>query len=178
MRMGRVADAKQPVRIIHATDFSAEAQAAETEAVRLARALGGELLLVHVAVETPPYGETPFGMKELKKIYQAQARWAEDRLAERARHLASQGVTTGWRLRVGIPHEEIVKAAAEEHAGYIVMCTHGRGRVGRFMLGSVADRVIRHATCPVLVVRPGNQPGPRASRARAVPGQSRQEVRR
>jgi hypothetical protein len=62
------------------------------------------------------YGETPFGMKAVKKIYEGQARWAEDRLAERARHLASQGVSTGWRRRVGVPHEEIVKAAAEDHA--------------------------------------------------------------
>ena len=143
-----------PPRIIHATDFSREADAAEAEAVRLARALGGELLLLHVAGEAPLYGETPFGMKELKTIYEGQARWAEDKLAERARRLAGQGVTTGWRRRVGVAHEEIVKAAAEEHAAYIVMGTHGRGGVGRFMLGSVADRVIRSAACPVVVMRP------------------------
>ncbi|MBI1848579.1 MAG: universal stress protein, partial [Candidatus Rokubacteria bacterium] len=110
--------------------------------------------LLHVAVEAPLYGETPFGMKAVKTIYEGQARWAEDKLAERARRLAGQGVTTGWRRRAGIPHEEIVKAAREEHAGYIVMGTHGRGGVGRFMLGSVADRVIRSAACPVVVVRP------------------------
>jgi nucleotide-binding universal stress UspA family protein len=166
-------------RIIHATDFSAEAQAAEDEAVRLARVLDAELLLVHVAVEAPPYGDTPSGMKQLKKIYEAEARWAEDRLAERARHLASQGVTTGWRRRVGIPHEEIVKAASEEHAAYIVMGTHGRGRVGRLLLGSVADRVIRHARCPVLVVQPRNQPGQRQPKAYAAPGRKHhQEVPR
>ena len=71
----------RPPRIIHATDFSTEANAAE--AVRLARALGGELLLLHVAVEAPLYGETPFGMRELKKLYEGQARWAEDKLADR-----------------------------------------------------------------------------------------------
>ena len=141
-------------RILHATDFSSEAEAAEREAVRLARALGGELLLVHVSVETPFYGETVFGMKKLKKTYEGQARWAEDRLAKRARALASEGVSTGWRRRVGVPHEEIVKAAAEERASYVVLGTHGRGGVGRFMLGSVADRVIRSSTCPVVVVRP------------------------
>ncbi len=145
---------KPPPRIIHATDFSTEADEAEAEAVRLARALGAELLLLHVAVEAPFYGDTPFGMKDLRKIYEGQARWAEDKLAERTRRLAGQGVTTGWRRRVGVPHEEIVKAAREEHAAYIVMGTHGRSGVGRFMLGSVADRVIRSAACPVVVVRP------------------------
>lgn len=141
-----------PVRIIHATDFSTEADAAEAEAVRLARALGGELLLVHVATEAPLYGETTFGMNELKKIFAEQARWAESRLAERARNLASEGLTTGWRRRVGVPHEEILKAAADEHAAYIVIGTHGRGAVGRFMLGSVVDRVVRGTGCPVVVV--------------------------
>jgi nucleotide-binding universal stress UspA family protein len=53
-----------------------------------------------------------------------------------------------------------VRAAAEEGAAYIVMGTHGRGALGRLMLGSVADRVIRTAACPVLVVRP--KPGPGA----------------
>lgn len=162
-------EARQPSKVVLATDFSAEARAAEDEAVRLARVLGADLLLVHVAVETPAYGETPFGVKELKRIYAAQARWAEEQLAERARHLASGGVPTGWRRRVGVPHEEIVKAATAEHADYIVMGTHGRGRVGRFMLGSVADRVVRHATCPVLVVRPRNQLARRESRARSGP---------
>lgn len=152
----RVADAayEGPPRIIHATDFSTEAEAAEAEAVRLARALGGELLLLHVAVEAPLYGETPFGMKALKEIYEGQAHWAEDKLAERARRLVSEGVSTGWRRRVGVPHEEIAKVAAEEQATYLVMGTHGRGGVGRFMLGSVTDRVIRSAACPVVVVRP------------------------
>jgi len=144
---------KPKPRIIVATDFSTEAEAAEAEAVRLARALGGGLLLLHVAIEAPLYGETPFGMKHLTKIYARQARWAEDNLAERARRLASQGVSVGWRRRVGVPHEEIVKAAAAEHAAYIVIGTHGRGGVGRFMLGSVADRVVRSAACPVVVVR-------------------------
>jgi nucleotide-binding universal stress UspA family protein len=144
----------EPVRIIHPTDFSAEAEAAEEEAARLARAFAGELVLVHVATESPLYGETTFGMNELKKIFQEQARWAESRLGERARYLASHGATTGWRRRVGVPHEEILLAAAEEHAAYIVMGTHGRGGVGRFMLGSVVDRVVRAAACPVVIVPP------------------------
>lgn len=176
--MGRVGDSKEPPRIIHATDFSVEAQAAEDEAMRLARALGAELLLVHVAVEALPHGDTASGMKQLTKIYEAEARWAEDRLAERARHLATQGVTTGWRRRVGVPYEEILKAASEEHATYIVMGTHGRGRVGRLLLGSVADRVIRHARCPVLVVQPRTHHGQRQPKSPAASNRRHQEVHR
>jgi nucleotide-binding universal stress UspA family protein len=140
-------------RIVHATDFSSDAEAAEAEAVRLAKALGAELVLVHVAVETPLYGESVFGMDEVKKIYAAQALWAEERLAARARLLGESGVVTRWRRRVGVPHEEIVKAAGEEQAAYIVIGTHGRGGLERFMLGSVADRVVRTAGCPVVTVR-------------------------
>jgi len=146
-----------PARIIHATDFSKEAERAEKEAVELARVLGAELILLHVATETPLYGETVFGMRRVKDVYEAQARWAEDALAQRARRLASRGVPTGWRRRVGLPHEEIVKAARAEKAAYIVMGTHGRGGLGRVMLGSVADRVVRTAPCPVLAVPPGSR---------------------
>ena len=139
--------------IIHPTDFSEEAKAAEAEAVRLARALGGELLLLHVAVEAPLYGETVFSKNHVSRVYEEQAQWAESQLAERARDLGKTGVTTRWRRCVGIPHEEIVKTAQREAAAYIVMGTHGRGGLGRFMLGSVADRVVRTATCPVMTIR-------------------------
>ena len=148
------------MRIVHPTDFSAEADAAEAEAVRVARALGAELVLVHVSVAAMLYGETPFMLDELEKLCATQARWAEGQLAARAERLTSEGVKTTWRRRAGVPHEEIVKAAAEERAAYIVIGTHGRGGFERFVLGSVADRVVRTAACPVLTVRP---PGDRRS---------------
>lgn len=139
--------------IVHPTDFSDEANAAEAEAVRLVRALDGELLLVHVAVEAPLYGETMFSRDQVKRVYEEQAHWAKSRLSERTRDLTKMGVTVRWRHCVGIPHEEIVRTAQREGASYIVMGTHGRGGLGRFMLGSVADRVVRTATCPVVTVR-------------------------
>lgn len=140
--------------VIHPTDFSAEATAAEAEAVRLARVLGGELVLLHVAVEAPLYGETAFARDQVRRVYEEQAQWAENQLAERTRLLGETGVATRWRRCVGISHEEIVKTAQQEQAAYIVMGTHGRGGFVRFMLGSVADRVVRTATCPVVTVRP------------------------
>ena len=144
----------EQVTILHPTDFSVEADAAEAEAARLARAFGAQLILLHVSVEAPLYGETPFGMGELEKLYATQATWAEARLGERVQRLVKEGVTAVWRRRVGVPHEEILRAMAEERATYIVIGTHGRGGFARFMLGSVADRVVRSAACPVLTVRP------------------------
>lgn len=143
--------------IIHPTDFSIEAEAAEAEAVRLARAFGGELVLLHVAVEPVLYSETLFAMSEVKTVYQAQAQWANEELAARALRLRERGVPTRWIRRTGVPHEEILKAGAEERAAYIVMSTHGRGGLERLMLGSVADRVVRTAPCPVVTVRPENR---------------------
>jgi nucleotide-binding universal stress UspA family protein len=140
-------------RIVHPTDFSSEAEVAEAEAAKLARAIGAELVLVHVSVETPFYSETGFGTEDLHKLYAEQATWAEARLTERVERLVGDGLRARWRRTTGVPHEEIVKAAVDEHAAYIVIGTHGRGGVGRLMLGSVADRVIRSAMCPVVSVR-------------------------
>jgi nucleotide-binding universal stress UspA family protein len=140
--------------IMHPTDFSEEAGSAEAEAVRLARALGGELVLLHVATDAMLYGDTGLGTAQLRKAYEAQARWGETQLAERARVLAAKGVPTRWIRRTGVPYEEIVNAATEEKADYIVMGTHGYGGLSRLMLGSVADKVIRAAVCPVVTVRP------------------------
>jgi nucleotide-binding universal stress UspA family protein len=144
----------EPRTILHPTDFSPEAAAAEAEAVRLARALDADLVLLHVSVETPLYSETPFGAADLEKIYASQARWVEDRLTERTQRLQREGVRVRWVRRVGVPYEEIVRAAKDERATYIVIGTHGRGGFERLMLGSVADRVVRAATCPVITVRP------------------------
>ncbi|MEK7715145.1 MAG: universal stress protein, partial [candidate division NC10 bacterium] len=63
------------------------------------------------------------------------------------------GIPVRWALEVGVPFEEIVKAAEKEGADMIVMGTHGRSGLNRLLLGSVAERVIRLAPCPVLTVR-------------------------
>ena len=55
-----------------------------------------------------------------------------------------------------MPHAEIVGAAAQEHSNLIVMGTHGRGGLDRALLGSVTDRVVRLASCPVVTVRETN----------------------
>ncbi|MGH7400110.1 MAG: universal stress protein, partial [Candidatus Rokuibacteriota bacterium] len=58
-------------------------------------------------------------------------------------------------LRTGAAHREVVALATDERADLIVIGTHGRGGVDRALLGSVADRVVRLAPCPVLTVREG-----------------------
>jgi len=65
----------------------------------------------------------------------------------------ASGLRARWVVATGVPHEEIVAAAARERADLIVLSTHGRGGLDRALLGSVADRVIRLAPCPVLSAR-------------------------
>ena len=141
------------MKILHPTDFSECAVEAETLAVRLARPLDGEIILFQALVETPLYGEGLLNMREAQSIYDAQRKWAEDTLEARCGQLKQSGVKARWRLEVGAPFAEIVRAAEEEGADLIVMGTHGRSGLNRLLLGSVAERVIRLAPCPVVTVR-------------------------
>lgn len=141
------------MKILHPTDFSECADRAEAETIRLAHAIGAEIILLHVAVEAPLYGEGLLNMSEVRQVYEAQRKWATATLGERVARIREHGLSTRWLLLTGAPHEEIVKVAQEERVDLIVMGTHGRGGVERFLLGSVADRVIRTAPCSVLTVR-------------------------
>lgn len=149
------------MRILHPTDFSECAWAAEEFAVRLLEGLGGDLVLLHVAVEASLYAETVLSMTESRRFYEAVRAWAQERLEARAAALRQQGISARAVLRAGNPFQEIVETAAAEGAELIVMGTHGRGGLSRFLLGSVADRVVRTAPCPVLTVRAGADPSPR-----------------
>lgn len=150
--------------VIHPTDLSDTALAAEAQAVTMARVLGAELVILHVAVEGMLYGETPFGRAELERIYEAQRAWAHRTIEDRVEAVRATGVAARGIVRIGVPAEEVVRTAEAEKAAMIVMGTHGRGGFQRLMLGSVADRVLRSATCPVLVVR-GTETVPPTARA-------------
>jgi universal stress protein A len=139
--------------IVHPTDFSESAEYAEQQAVRLAHAIGGEVILLHVAVESPLYREGLLTAKEVREVYEAARKWATGALEARVEKIREHGLATRWLLRTGVPHEVIARVATEEGADYIVIGTRGRGGLERALLGSVADRVVRTAPCPVVTVR-------------------------
>ena len=91
--------------------------------------------------------------EHVQSIYEAQRKWTEQTLETRTTELRQRGIKASWRGQVGVPFEEIVKIAGEERVDVIALGTHGRGRMSRVLMGSVADRVIRLASCPVLTVR-------------------------
>ena len=141
------------MKILHLTDFSESAEQARAQAIRLARALGGEIILFHVSVETPLYAEGMLAAGTVQKVYDAQRKWAEEALEARAAEIRAAGLPVRWKLTVGLPFDAIVQAAEEEGADMIVMGTHGRRGLEGLLLGSVANKVVRLAECPVLTVR-------------------------
>lgn len=140
-------------RLLVPTDFSAQSEQAWMAARALARCLGAEVVLVHVVVEAPLFGESPWNMGRVAEVYESGRQWAEKSLEEWASAARAEGLTVRTVLRTGAPHREIVALAGDEHADMIVIGTHGRGGVDRALLGSVTDRVVRLAPCPVLTVR-------------------------
>lgn len=142
-------------RIVTATDFSPPSEVALRYAAALANAFSAEVILCHVLESPdflstlPPVAEGYFP-PDLAEIQEKHARTQ----CEQA--LAKVGLT-GARLLlpVGRPAGEIVRVATEENADLIIVGTHGRGAVAHLLLGSVAERVVRSAPCPVLTVRSG-----------------------
>lgn len=150
------------MKILHPTDFSENAMQAQATAADLVGRLGGEIVLLHVLTEAPLYSEGILSMtkphvavlaERVRDIYDAQRKWVEQALEERATALSQRGVKASWRVQLGVPVEEIMKTADEERVDMIALGTHGRGGLNRLLTGSVADRVIRMASCPVLTVR-------------------------
>ena len=140
-------------RILVPTDFSPCAESAWRLAQRIATALGSELILAHVFVEGTLWSESPFNMARVREVFADQERRAEAMLEQWAAEAPrAAGLTVSAVMRNGIPHDEIVILAAQKEADLIALGTHGRGGLSCTLLGSVADRVVRLASCPVLTV--------------------------
>jgi nucleotide-binding universal stress UspA family protein len=76
-------------------------------------------------------------------------------LRDKQQELGKQGYNVGILVADGSPAESIIEAATSRDIDLVVMSTHGRGGVARWTAGSVADKVLRHCPCPVLLVRQG-----------------------
>ena len=154
-----------PTKVRLATDGSKEADLATRTAADLADKTGSELHVVHVFGITPWYPaypeaagfdgaelEDPVLEEDLQRTSEHRARELLDAEAEKLRSL---GVTLAQaHLVEGGVAQEIVGLAEEIGAGLIVMGSRGGGGIRRALMGSVSDSVVRHAHCPVLVVRP------------------------
>jgi nucleotide-binding universal stress UspA family protein len=141
-----------PTRILLATDGSEEAVLAARTAVDLTEKTGSELHVIYVHRDPPvPYAYDDRYSEPTPAPPDGEARALLDR---QVGAIQSAGVTVaGAYLKEGEPEAEVVALGEEIGAGLIVIGSRGRGGVRRALMGSVSDSVVRHAHCPVLVIR-------------------------
>jgi nucleotide-binding universal stress UspA family protein len=140
----------QITKILVPVDFSAHSENALAFAARFASEFGASLHLVHVyptaAYFAPALQPGPVLMGQFRE----QSQQAFDEFLLRMK--GTYGVPLAGTLFEGVPHIEILRAIGETHADLVVMGTHGRTGFEHLLLGSVAERVMRSATVPVMTV--------------------------
>jgi len=149
-----------PTKILLATDGSKEAHQAAQAAAELSKETGSE---VHIAYVVPSLAELRghhvYSREVMRSIFDQAEREARSFLEEQAEQIgASGGKVAETHLRKGEPDKEIVKLSEELGVGTIVIGSRGLGALRRALMGGVSESVVRHAHCPVFVVR-GDEAG-------------------
>ena len=147
-----------PTRILVATDGSEEAKLAITTAADLAKATNSEL---HIAYVFPTAVQRPFPnpilarpADEMERELEEAMGQAQSFLDREVEKVKGEGVSVAdTHLVRGQPDREVVHLSEDIDAGLIVMGSRGLGGMRRALMGSVSDSVVRHAHCPVLIVR-------------------------
>ncbi len=140
-------------RIFVTTDFSETSKRALGPVRTLARKFGAHIVLAHVVEDTLPPLVAEYMAVGVQEIMDQQVERAGERLREFARDHLSEFPDVETVVGIGTPHVELVRLAEESRADLMVMATHGRGFISHAVLGSTTERVLRRATCPVLVAR-------------------------
>ena len=139
-------------RIVVATDFSDLAAEAIETAVAFAKESGAMVDLVHVAAEAAYPIPPPMDMIRMPVDLPSAVSEASARLATEEDRVRARGVVCEGNVLVGRADAEIVGHAAKTHSDLIILGTHGRSGLPHAFLGSVAEKVVQHAHCPVLTV--------------------------
>jgi universal stress protein A len=139
-------------RILVPTDFSPDADAALTYASELAAVVGASVHLLHVVEDPLAAGvwSSEVYTAEIAGLQINLVRDAEQRLGH------YEGAATGrltTEVRTGPAARAIIDVAKDKGIDLIVMGTHGRTGLAHALMGSVAERIVRHASCPVLTLR-------------------------
>jgi nucleotide-binding universal stress UspA family protein len=143
-------------KVLLATDGSEEAGLAATAAINLVRSTDSEL---HVLTVGPGYPAYDVRVPEVAEQLRRQTRRILDEQVEKIEQAGGEVAQAHLRLAEGHPgferhpSDDVVRAAEEIGAGLVVLGSRGRGGVRRALMGSVSDSVVRHAHCPVMVVR-------------------------
>jgi len=138
-------------KILVPTDFSDAAGGALRIAIGMARTFQASIELIHVtatvAILPPPIDVVAFAA-----MIPDLSQRVQDHLDEEAKRVRAEGIACETGFAEGTPHAEIVRRAQDLGVDLIVMGTHGHGGLSHAVLGSVTERVLHRAHCPVLVV--------------------------
>jgi len=140
-----------PKTILVPTDYGQSSDHALAYAVQLARALGAEVVVLH-AYDLPVIGFPDGALVATPEIATKVTESARIGMEKTLAPHASSGVSMRSLVKQGVTWQTIVETAEELGAGMIVMGTHGRTGLPRALLGSVAEKVVRSAKCPVVTV--------------------------
>ncbi|HET7699003.1 MAG TPA: universal stress protein [Vicinamibacterales bacterium] len=153
-------------KILVPTDFSDASAAALKYACGLADALHAELSVLHVVENPYPLGAYTEFYTPPVEFFERRERQAREQLDAQLTPEQKERYHASMVLRHGEPVREILQYLHEHGAVHmIVMATHGRGGVARLMMGSVADKMVRMAPCPVVTVRVPEVHAPESTRA-------------
>jgi nucleotide-binding universal stress UspA family protein len=140
--------------ILAPTDFSEYSKQAVTSALEWAQKFGAKLTILHV-IELPPYPVEGYVPPSVSTTFMDDLeRQATTDLAQLVPEAENAGVAVARVAAVGTPYRKIIDLAEAEQVDLIVMATAGRTGFSHLIMGSIAERVVRTASCPVLTIRP------------------------
>ncbi len=142
-------------RIICPIDFSPPSLRCLATCVELAGMFDAELILVHVVSPLPSISDSPASVAfHLPQVTEQLIQEAGQEMHKLQTERVPAPIRLQSRVIEGKPADEIVRLAEQESADLIVMATHGDSPIQRILIGSVTERVVRTARCPVLTIRP------------------------
>ncbi|MFZ5644000.1 MAG: universal stress protein [Bacillota bacterium] len=142
-------------KILVPLDGSARAGIAAEHAIELAKTMKADVLFLHVIPALPPYINTYSDRMggAYQQIHDELEATAREIMEKAKQDYESSGISLDFKIIWGNPAMEICREAKDGRFEIIVMGSRGLGEIKGYLMGSVSNRVVRHATCPVLIVR-------------------------
>ncbi|MBN1664783.1 MAG: universal stress protein [Deltaproteobacteria bacterium] len=146
---------ESPKRILVPTDFSKSANKAFEYALMLADQFKAELYLLHIVQEIDHYAGDYSLTKEMVKQFKKNSLDSSKAQLQEVinKYPEAKGVKIITEIKVGIPYQEILYEAEKKKADLIVIATHGKSALIHQIMGSVSERVLRGAECPIMLLR-------------------------
>lgn len=141
-------------KILFPTDFSKYSDYALQYAISIASAFSAKLYILHVIDHARQQDYFLVLTLTFEEIEDKLMEEAQKKLEELLSKNISQEIEFETSIKSGTPFVEIIRAAKQENIDLIVMGSHGRSGISEILIGSVAERVMRKASCPVLIVKP------------------------